>query len=209
MIRLLIADDHAIFRQGLRRVIDFAADLDVAAEARNGREVIEQVRVRRFDAVLLDLDMPGVSGIELIKLLVEQAPALPILVLTVHDEVELARRAVAAGAAGYVTKDGEPEALLDAVRTVARGGHYVAPQIATRMLYQGLAPDEAPHRSLSDREFQVFRRLADGESIGEIAEALQVSPKTISTHKFRAMQKLGLRTDGELVRYAIRHGLAA
>lgn len=208
MIRIFIADDHAIFREGLRRVLAFAGDMDVSGEARNGREVLAQAQRGAHDVLLLDLNMPGPSGIELIKRVRNEAPKLPILMLTVHDEAEIARRAISAGAAGYLTKDGEPEALLEAVRTVARGRHYVEQAVASRVLFQGAAEDgRIPHHQLSNREFDVFRRLAEGAAIPAIAAALGISPKTVSTHKFRLMQKLGVASDGELIRYALRHGL--
>ena len=208
MIRVCIADDHAIFREGLRRVLAFAGDMDVSGEARNGREVLALAQQGVHDVLLLDLNMPAPSGIELIKRLRNEAPKLPILVLTVHDETEIARRVIAVGAAGYLTKDGEPEVLFDALRTVSRGRHYVAQEVAARVLFHDGVDDElAPHRQLSNREFDVFRRLAEGASISAIAAALGISPKTISTHKFRLMQKLGVETDGELIRYALRHRL--
>lgn len=208
MISVLIADDHAIFRLGLRRVLEFANDIRIAGEARDGREALEQARAGTHDLLVLDLTMPGPSGIDLVRRVRGAAPKLPVLVLTVHDEVELAQRAVDAGASGYLTKDDEPETLLDAVRTVARGGNYIAQRIAMKMLYRrGGAADE-PHRALSNREFEVFRRLAAGQGIAQVADALHISPKTVSTHKFRLMQKLGLRSERDLVRYAIRHGLA-
>jgi len=208
MIRVFIADDHAIFREGLRRVLAFAGDMDVSGEARNGREVLSHVPRGGHDVLLLDLNMPGQCGIELIKRLRNEAPKLPIVVLTVHDEAEIARRAIAAGAAGYVTKDGELESLYEAVRTVSRGRHYVDQAVASRVIFHG-ATDEGkvPHHQLSNREFDVFRRLAEGNTISAIAAALGISPKTVSTHKFRLMQKLGLTSDGELIRYALRHRL--
>lgn len=208
MIKVFIADDHAIFREGLRRVLAFAGDMGVSGEACNGREVLTQALKGAHDVLLLDLNMPAPSGIELIKRMRSEAPKLPILVLTVHDEAEIARRVIAAGAAGYLTKDGEPEILFDAVRTVARGRHYVEQGVASRVLFHDAAHGgKAPHLQLSDREFDVFRRLAEGASIPLIAAALGISPKTVSTHKFRLMQKLGVKTDRELIRYALRQGL--
>lgn len=207
MIRILAADDHTIFRKGLRRVIEFAGDMQLVNEARNGREVLELIGSGDYDLLLLDLAMPGPSGIELIKRVREERPQLPILALTVHDEIEIASRTIRAGAAGYLTKDGEPSLLLDAIRTVARGGNYVAQPIAAKLLYGWPGEDSELHRTLSDREYQVFCLLALGTGIGPIAEQLHISPKTVSTHKFRVLQKLRLRTDGELVRYALRHRL--
>ncbi|QDW66432.1 response regulator [Luteimonas granuli] len=208
MIRILIADDHAIFRQGLARLIGGTPGMGLVGEAANGHEVLDGVRALSPDVLLLDLSMPGPGGVDLIKRLRKEAPGVPVLVLTVHDETELARRTIRAGAAGYLTKDGEPEDMLDAVRAVARGGNYVAQQMAARLLYDQLRPDAgAPHRVLSNREYQVFTELARGVPIATIGERLHISPKTVSTHKVRILQKLGLSGDAELIRYALRHRL--
>lgn len=207
MIRILVAEDHAIFCEGLRRVFEFANDMELVDVARNGREVLETIAGGGHDILLLDLSMPSPNGVELIKRIRDEAPRLPILVLTVHDEIEMASRVIRAGAAGYLTKDGEPEALIEAIRLVARGGNYVAPSLAAKMLYQRLDEGSHPHCLLSDREYQVFCLLARGLGIRPIAVQLHISPKTVSTHKLRVLQKLGLQTDSELVRYALRHEL--
>ncbi|NTV11170.1 MAG: response regulator transcription factor [Zoogloea sp.] len=210
MIRVLIADDHSIVRQGLRQVLALAPDLEVAGEAKNGWEVIEQVKAGGFDLLLLDMTMPGPNGIELIKRVKEETPRLPVLVLSMHSESQIAGRAIRSGAAGYLTKDSEPETLIAAIRQVAGGGNYVEPALAARLVFETGAPDadDQPHKRLSDREYQIFLKLVEGCGINELAESLHLSPKTISTHKFRLMQKLGLESVSELVRYAIRHGLA-
>lgn len=208
MIQILIADDHAIFRQGLARLIGGTVDMRLVGEATNGHEVLDGVRRLSPDILLLDLNMPGPSGVDLIKRVRSEAPSVPVLILTVHDETELARRAIRTGAAGYLTKDGEPEDMLDAVRVVARGGNYVAQPVAARLLYGHPGPEVgAPHHVLSNREFQVFTELALGIPIATISERLHISPKTVSTHKARMLQKLGLRGDAELIRYALRHRL--
>lgn len=209
MIRVLVAEDHAIFRQGLRRLFEFAGDISIAREATTGHEVLECIGKDRCDLLLLDLSMPSPSGIELIRRVRGAVPGLPILVLSVHEEGELASRAIRAGAAGYLTKDSEPDQVLHAIRRVARGGRAIAPAIAAQVAYDRCAPHAPAHRQLSDREFQVFRLLAGGMGISLIAQQLHISPKTVSTHKFRLMQKLGLRTEAELVRYALRHRLVS
>ena len=209
-IRILIADDHNIVRQGLRRVFALAADIEVVAEARDSREVIELLRGRQFDLLLLDLNMPGLSGIDLIRRLRKEAPKLPILILSMHGESQIAGRAVRAGANGYLTKDSEPDTLLAAVREVAAGGNFIDPAIATQLVFSPLpaeSPEATPHNLLSNREYEVFLRLAEGQSINDIAECFNLSPKTVSTHKARLMQKLGLASTSDLVRCALRHNL--
>lgn len=209
MIRILMADDHAIVRQGLRQVLALLPELILAGEAKNGWEVLEQVHSCSPTLLLMDMNMPGPSGVELIKRVREEAPRLPILVLSMHGESQIAGRALKAGAAGYLTKDSEPESLVAAIRQVARGAHYVEPAVAERLLFDRV-PNEAsaPHLTLSDREYQVFLMLVHGRSVVEIAGELHLSAKTVSTHKFRLLQKLGLDNLSELVRYAIKHELA-
>ncbi len=208
-IRVLVADDHALVRQGLRQVLSFSNELSLAAEARNAWEVIERVRDGGLDVVLLDMSMPGPSGVELIRRLRAEAPRVPILVLSMHAEAQIAARAIKAGARGYLTKDSEPELLIDAIRQVGRGGNFIDPALATQLVFEmGSTTDEAPHANLTNREYQVFLALVQGRGQVEIAQELNLSPKTVSTHKFRLMRKLGVDSLSELVRYAIRHGLA-
>ncbi len=211
MIRIVIADDHAIVRQGLRQLLAIAPDLELAGEAKDGWEVLERVRNGGFDLLLTDLSMSGPSGVELVKRVHDEAPRLPVLVLSMHDEAQIATRAIKAGAQGYLTKDSEPETLLAAIRKVAAGGHYIDPELASRLVFgqeTGTGGD-VPHACLSDREYQVFLQLARGESINDIAAALHLSAKTVSTHKFRLMQKMQFDSLSDLVRYALRHGLIA
>lgn len=209
MIRILIADDHAIVRQGLRQVLSLASELELAGEAKNGWEVIELVRAGNLDLLLLDMNMPGPNGVELIKRVRDEAPRLPILVLSMHGESQIAGRAIKAGAAGYLTKDSEPETLIAAIRQVASGGNYIEPAVAARLLFEA-RPDslEQPHLNLSDREHQIFLLLVQGRSVNEIGEALHISAKTVSTHKLHLMQKLGVDNLSDLVRYALKHELA-
>jgi DNA-binding NarL/FixJ family response regulator len=159
--------------------------------------------------LLLDMTMPGISGVDLIRRVRAEQPALPVLVLSIHNEAQVVSRALRAGATGYVTKDSDPEVLLAAIRKLAAGGRFIDPKLVDAIIFETHSGDAPPHEVLSDREFQVLQMLASGKSINDIAETLALSAKTISTHKMRLMQKLGLGNNAELIRYAIRHGLAA
>ncbi|ADG20738.1 response regulator [Paraburkholderia atlantica] len=209
MIRILIADDHAIVRGGLRQIIATTSDIVVVAEAAQGSEVIDGLRSRAVDLLLLDMTMPGISGIVLIRRVRAEHPSLPVLVLSIHDEAQVASRALRAGATGYLTKDSDPEVLLAAIRKLAEGGRFLDPKLVDALVFDTQRDDVPPHKVLSDREFQVLQMLAAGRSINEIAETCTLSAKTISTHKMRLMRKLGLSNNAELIRYAIRHGLIA
>ncbi|MBB5496690.1 response regulator transcription factor [Paraburkholderia sp. MM5384-R2] len=207
MIRILIADDHAIVRGGLRQIIATTSDIVVAAEAAQGAEVIDKLRSCALDLLLLDMTMPGISGVALIRRIRAEHPSLPVLVLSIHDEAQVASRALRAGATGYLTKDSDPEVLLAAIRKLADGGRFIDPKLVDAMVFDTQRGDVPPHEVLSDREFQVLQMLAAGRSINEIALACALSAKTISTHKMRLMQKLGLSNNAEVIRYAIRHGM--
>jgi DNA-binding NarL/FixJ family response regulator len=208
VIRVLLADDHAIVRAGLKEILADTGDIEVAAEATNGQEVMARIRGHDYDVVVLDLSMPGRSGIELIKQVKDEKPKLRILVLTMHSEEQYAVRALKAGASGYLTKDSAAEQLVAAIRKIAAGGAYVSPETAERLAL-GASPraDAAPHTLLSDREFQVLQLIAGGQSVGEIARRLALSVKTVSTHKTRILQKMGLANQAELIRYALEHKL--
>jgi DNA-binding NarL/FixJ family response regulator len=209
MIRILIADDHAIVRRGLRQVLSLEPELELAGEAKDGWEVVEQVRAGNLNLLLLDMNMPGPNGVELIKRVRECAPRLPILVLSMHGESQIAGRAIKAGAAGYLTKDSEPETLIAAIRQVAGGAHYIEPAVAARLLFDTPSLDtDQPHLALSDREYQIFLLLVAGRGVNDIGEELHLSAKTVSTHKLRLMQKLGVDNLSDLVRYALKHELA-
>lgn len=209
-VRILVADDHALVRKGLRQVLATAAEMDVVAEAKNAWEVLERVRKGGLDILLMDMSMPGPSGVELIRRLRQEAPRLPVLVLTMHADAQIASRAIRAGARGYLTKDSEPEVLIEAIRQIGWGGNFIDPALAAKLIFGGgVAADEVPHLSLSNREYQVFLALVHGRGLVEIAKELSLSPKTVSTHKHRLMQKLGVDSVSEMVRYAIRHRLAA
>ncbi len=209
MIRLVLADDHAIVREGLKRIVGEAGDLQVVGEAADGGEVMQRVRELDFDLLVLDLSMPGRSGMELIKLVKAEKPRLRILVLSMHQETQYAVRAIKAGASGYLTKESAPAQLVQALRKIAGGGAYISAEVAEQLAL-GAMPGgaaAAPHESLSHREFEVMRRLAAGESVTDIATALNLSVKTVSTHKANLMAKLALQNQTELVRYALKHGL--
>jgi len=208
MIRIVIADDHPVVREGLKQLLSASADLGVVGEAQNGHEVMQRVREQEFEVLVLDLSMPGKSGIELIKQVRAEKPKLPILVLSMHQEHQYAVRAIKAGAAGYLTKDSAAAQLVPAIRKVAGGGAFVTAAVAEQLVLSAMPrADGPPHETLSDREFQVFRLLVTGETVSRIAERLNLSVKTVSTHKARIMQKMNLSNPAELIRYAIRHGL--
>ena len=208
MIRLLLADDHAIVRSGLKQIFALHADVDVAAEAVNGHEVLERLNCGPFDLLLLDLNMPGINGSDLIRRVKSHQPDLPILVLTMHNEPQVAARMLKAGASGYITKDCEPEVLLAALRKVAAHGKYIAPEIAEKMVFDVACDAPAlPHHRLSDRELEVFRLLITGLGVNDIATQLVISGKTVSTHKTRMMEKLNANTLADLMRYAMAHAL--
>ena len=208
MIRVFVADDHAIVREGLKRILGDESDIELAGEATNGHEVLAAVRAGGFDILLLDLSMPGKSGIELVRQVKDEQPRLKVLVLTMHEEDQYAVRAIRAGASGYLTKESASGQLVSAIRRIAEGrlhiSHNIAEQLALDAQSRG---DEAPHKHLSDREFEVFNLLVEGRSISEIAAKLHLSVKTVSTHKTRILQKMSAASVADLVRYAIHHRL--
>ena len=208
MIRVVLADDHTIVREGLKQLLTAAGDLEVVGEAQNGHEVIERIRALDFDLLLLDMSMPGKSGIELIRQVRAEKPKLRILVLSMHEEHQYAVRAIRAGAAGYLTKESASRQLVDAIRKVASGGAFISSEVA-QQLALGAMPDAkgAPHEALSDREFQVFLLVAGGKSVSDIAAQLNLSVKTVSTHKANILQKMGMSTQAELIRYALSNRL--
>ena len=211
MIRILIVDDHAILRAGLKHILADSGDIVVAGEASNGLEALARMRAESWDVMVLDMSMPGRSGIELIKQIKSEQPKLPILVLSMHKEDQYAVRALRAGASGYLCKDNAESQLEAAIRKVAGGGLFITPTVAEKLavgMLQSKRDDGPPHTRLSDREYEVFNYLAAGEGVTDIAHKLNVSVKTVSTHKFRIMQKMNLSNVAELIHYAIRHGLA-
>jgi DNA-binding NarL/FixJ family response regulator len=208
MIRVLLADDHAIVRSGLKQLLLLADDIQVAGEATDGGQVMDRLRSERFDLVLLDMNMPGISGLDLIARIRLQGNPTPILVLSMRDEVEVVRRTLSAGANGYLTKSNEPEVLLAAIRKTAAGRRFIDPLLVDDMVFSLVEPDaRPPHEQLSDREFHIFRLLASGKTVNDIASELAISNKTVSTHKARLMQKMHLGSNADLVRYGVEHGL--
>jgi DNA-binding NarL/FixJ family response regulator len=211
LIKVLLADDHAIFRAGLRRLVEEAGDMVVVAEAADGLEAIEQVQNTMPDVAVIDISMPGLDGLEVISQLSFSHPKLPILVLTMHEEEQYVVRTIAAGAMGYITKRSVPEQLVKAIRKVHAGGRYLTEEAAEVLALRMASGDrlESPLDCLSNREIQVLRRLALGQTTREIAEVYQISIKTVDTYRSRLLQKLNLRNNAELTRFAIQNDLVA
>jgi DNA-binding NarL/FixJ family response regulator len=208
MIRVVIADDHTIVREGLKQLLLAAGDLQVVGEARDGHEVLQRVRADDFDVLLLDMSMPGKSGMDLIKQVKVEKPKVRVLVLSMHQEHQYAVRAINAGASGYLTKDSASTQLVSAIRKVGSGGAFISAEVAEALALSAMPHAEGPpHAALSDREYQVFRMLAGGTSVSEIATELNLSVKTVSTHKERLLEKLGIANQTELVHYALKHRL--
>jgi DNA-binding NarL/FixJ family response regulator len=209
MIRVVIADDHQILREGLKQLLLGAGDFDVVGEAGNGHEVLQCIRTLELDVLLLDMSMPGKSGVELIKQVRAERPKLRILVLSMHEEHQYAVRAIRAGASGYLTKESAAAQLVAAIRRVAGGGAFISGEVAERLALDAMPHAEGPlHAALSDREYQVFRLLVGGATVTDIAAQLHLSAKTISTHKARLMDKLQVESTADLVHYALKHRLS-
>jgi len=203
MIRVLVADDHKIVRDGLRRILSAHGDLSIEGEAANGDEALALVKSNEYDVALLDMSMPGLSGIDLIKRVKIERPKLRILVLSMHGEDQYAARVLKAGASGYLNKDSASELLVGAIRKIAAGGMHIGEAAAASLV----AAERQAHQKLSDREFEVLRLLVEGKSPTDIAGQLHLSVKTVSTHKTRMLEKLGLKTTADLVRYALESRL--
>ena len=208
MIRIVIADDHAIVRTGLREFFADQVDLRVPGEAANGSEALELVRQGDLDVLLLDLSMPDQSGVDALAAIHARKPELPILILSGFPEAHYATMLIKQGASGYLNKECDPEEIVNAIRTVARGRKYISAAVAEQ-LASGLDPTaaKAPHELLSEREFQVFLRLAKGETIGRIADGMSLSVKTVSTYRSRVMEKMALESNSDLTYYALKSGL--
>jgi len=204
VIRVLIADDHSIVRDGLKRILAATPDIQVADEAASGDAALALVKANDYDVAMIDMSMPGLSGIDLIKRLKLEKPKLRILVLSMHGEQQYAARALKAGAAGYLNKDSAAELMLGALRKIAAGGVHIGEAAAASLLQ---AREGLPHEALSDREFEVLRLLVEGLGPTEIGERLHLSVKTVSTHKTRILEKLNVKSTAELVRYALENRL--
>ncbi|WP_114649404.1 response regulator transcription factor [Pseudothauera hydrothermalis] len=207
-LRVLIADDHAIVRQGLRQILSETDDLEVAGEPENGVKALQMLREQPWDVVLMDISMPERNGIDALKMIRKEMPRLPVLILSIHPEDQYAVRALRAGAAGYLSKQSAPEQLVTAIRQVASGKKYVSPAVAEVLANAVLEDGDRPlHDKLSDREFQTLRLIASGRTPAQIAEALNISVKTVSVYRARLLEKMNMRNNAELTHYGIRHGL--
>lgn len=208
MVRLLVVDDHALMREGLKQLFEGESDIVVSAEAGSGEEALAVLQTETVDLILLDITIPGIHGVELIKKIKEKPDSPPILVLSMHNEPQIAKRKLKAGASGYMTKDSSPKDLLEAIRKVAYGGRHIAADIAEKIAFEvSQAAPMVPHELLSGRELLILRMLAKGKKVNEIALELNISSKTVSTHKARLMQKMHIDSDVKLMQYTIAHGM--
>jgi two-component system invasion response regulator UvrY len=207
-LNVLVADDHAIIRDGLRKILADTDDMVVAGEAANGNETLDQIRSREWDLVVLDLSMPGRNGLELLRLIKAEQPKVPVFIFSMHSEEQYAVRAVRCGASGYLTKESDSDLLLPALRKVAAGGMYFSQKVVELLAADISKPvTTLPHLRLTNREFDIFMRIVKGNSPTEIAALLSLSVKTISSHKSHIIEKMGLSSQVDMVRYAVEHGL--
>lgn len=209
MIRVLIADDHAIVRRGLKEILQCELEGVVCGEAEDAQQVLEQVRAQDWDLVILDITMPGRSGVDALREIRALQPKLPVLVLSMHPDSQYGKRVLKAGASGYMNKESAPEELIKAVRKVLTGGTYVSPAFAERLATDLRKDPRRPlHETLSDREFEVLRLIGTGKTVCDIANLLSLSDKTISTYRARILEKMNMKTNAELTRYAIQNNLS-
>ncbi|MDQ5988297.1 MAG: Response regulator UvrY [Syntrophus sp. SKADARSKE-3] len=210
MIRILIADDHAIFREGLKQILEDVPDVVVAGDVSRGQDVLDKIEKNDYDLVLLDIAMPGLNGLETLKLLKGRKPGMRVLILSMYPEEQYAVRAIKAGASGYITKASASEELLLAIRKVTRGGRYISASIAESLLFDLDPKEDRPiHQRLSDREYQVFCMIARGKTVGDIANELFLSVKTVSTHRVHILEKMRMKNNAELTNYAIKNNLVS
>ena len=208
MIQIIVADDHPIVREGLKRIISECADMRLVGEAANSDEVIKQCRENKVDVLLLDISMPGAGFLDTLQRIKTKYPGLRVLVLSIHPEEQYAIRAIRAGASGYLTKNHTPEQLAEAIRQVHAGHKYITAKVAQELITSLENNQESElHKSLSNREYQILCMMGSGKQLTEIASLLSLSPKTIGTYRNRILDKLKLRTTGELIRYAVEHAL--
>ena len=208
MIRIIIADDHPIVRAGMKQIISEASDMMVADEASDGHTLLNKIKKENFDVVILDITMPHMDGLDVLKQLKIEKPKLPVVILSIHPEDQYALRVLKAGASAYVTKTSAPDELINAIRKVFRGGKYISPSIAEKLAFQLDANfEEMPHEALSDREYQVLCTLASGKTVTEIADELSLSAKTVSTYRSRILEKMDMKNNAELIHYAVQNKL--
>ena len=208
MLKILIADDHAIVRQGLKQIVAETTDMIVAGEASNGLELLNKIKEDDYDVVVLDITMPGRNGMDVLRQLRSERPRLPVLILSVHSEEQYALRALRAGASGYLTKESAPDELVVAVRKVSLGGKYISSSLAEKLAFElEVGREQAPHETLSDREYQVMCLIASGRTVTEIAQLLSLSEKTISTYRARILEKMRMKNNAELTYYVIKNQL--
>ncbi len=206
-IKILVADDHPIFRQGLKNTFSETTDIEVVSEASDGNELLEKIKGEDASLVLLDITMAGKSSLDTLKQLKIEMPKLPVLVLSVYSEDHYAVRFIKAGASGYLNKESSPEILMEAVRKVASGGKYVSPELKEKLAFDFTNHDKQPHEFLSDREYQVFCMIGSGLSLTEIGKELSLSVKTIGTHRTHILEKMKLKNNAQLIQYAILNNL--
>lgn len=210
MIRILVADDHAIVRRGLRQIVADESDMEVVGEAQTTQEILDLARQEEWDVIVLNISMPGRGGFEALKMLKQTHSKRPVLVLSMYPEDQFAVRAFRAGAAGYMTKESAPEELVQAIRKVVRGGKYVSPSLAEKLAAElGEDAERPPHEALSEREYHVLCLLASGKTVTQVAAEMSLSVKTISTYRARLLEKMRMKTNAEVTRYAIEHRLVA
>jgi DNA-binding NarL/FixJ family response regulator len=208
MIKILIADDHAIVREGLKQILSESPDLVVVAEASAGQEVLDKIMKNDLDLVILDIAMPGRGGLDILKEIKSQKPKLPVLILSMYPEEQYAVRVLKSGASGYLTKESAPDELVKAIRQISQGKKYISPSLAEKLAVDlEISPDRPSHETLSDREYQVMCMIASGKTLKEIADGLSLSIKTISTYRSRILEKMNMKTNAELTHYAIKNRL--
>ena len=207
MVKVVVVDDHAVVREGLKRIIAETPSMTVSGEASGGKEALEVVRKTPCDVLVLDITMPDKNGLDVLKQIHSEIPRLPVLILSMHSEDQYAIRMLRAGAAGYLSKETAPVKLVEAIRKVVRGGKYVSPSLAERLVFDLDKESKLPHETLSDREYQVLCMIASGKTVGAIADELKLSVKTISTYRARILEKLEMANNAELTRYGIKAGL--
>jgi len=208
MIQIFIVDDHPIFREGLKKVISLAPDMEVVGEAADGHEALQKILANKYDVVILDLGLPGIAGFDVLRTVKAKCPSLPVIILSIHTEEEYAVMVLKEGASGYLTKESVPVDLIKAIRKALTGGTYVSDSLGEQFAAKLLGRTEnRPHESLSSKEYQIFRLLVRGKSVKEIAHEVSLARPTVSTYRTRILGKMKMKTNAELVRYAVKHNL--